>query len=233
MTFKYRYRYQIIIISIIIILILGIVFSYFYIFKDNKKETKSEKLLSLSKETKKIKKVKKVEEIKKIMVDIKGEVNNPGIYSLDTNSRVIDAINLAGGITKNGDTSVLNLSKKLSDEMVIIVYSYYEVSNFSYTKEKEEQVNKSCSSGVNEIENDACITETEDEKESSNTDTKISINTATKEELMTLTGIGEAKALNIIKYREEHGLFQSIDDIKNVDGIGDSLFAKIKENITV
>ena len=166
------------------------------------------------------------------MVDVKGYVNNPGIYKLKKDSRVIDAINTAGGVTAEGDTSVLNLSKKLDDEMVIIVYSYTQVENFKSVKEEEKVVQQECQVGVNEIENDACITE-EHESNDINQNTKVSINTATLEELMTLEGVGEAKAKAIIEYRKTNGNFNSIEDLLNVSGIGESLLAKIKENITL
>ncbi len=161
-------------------------------------------------------------------VDIKGEVLTPGIYSLDSNKRVIDVIDMAGGLTENADTSVINLSKKIKDEMVIIIYSKSEVKEFEKTKEKETQVQEKCiQKDENSLKNDACIS-----TDSKTTSGKVSINTGTKEELMTLSGIGESKAQDIIKYREENGSFKTIEDIKNVSGIGDSLFAKIKENIT-
>ena len=161
-------------------------------------------------------------------MDIKGEIINPGIYSLEANSRVIDVINLAGGLTQNANTTVINLSKKITDEMVIIIYSNEQVANFSKTKEMEENIQEKCQGDT--IKNDACI-EISDEQEQ--TSQMISLNTASKEELMQLPGIGEAKALDIIKYREENGLFKNIEDIKNVSGIGDSLFAKIKDFITI
>ncbi len=232
MTFKYRYRKQILIISLIILIIGGSIFSYFYFFKEDKKENneKSEILLS-SKKKKNEKKKETKEVIEDIMVDVKGEVVNSGIYTLKTGSRVIDAINMAGGITKNGDTSVLNLSKKLTDEMVIVVYSYYEVKNFTKTKEVEEVVNNSCVNSSDGVENGACI-ENDVELEESNSK-KVSLNSATIDELMTLSGIGEAKAKSIIDYRDKNGGFKNIEDIKNVTGIGDSLFDKIKENITL
>ena len=95
------------------------------------------------------------------------------------------------------------------------------------SKETEKIVQEKCiKKDENALKNDACITD------SVKTSGKVSINTATKEELMSLTGIGDSKAEDIIKYREENGLFKTIEDIKNVSGIGDSLFAKIKENIT-
>ena len=222
MTFRYRYRKQIIIGLIITIIVIGlIVFTIVNIKKDNKEEDIVVE--------KKITKKKEKEVVEELKVDIKGQVINPGIYSLKANSRVIDVIAAAGGLTEFADTSVINLSKKIKDEMVIIVYSREEVIDFHKTKEIEKQVEERCIQKDEEsLKNDACIT-----TDNNSTPTgKISINTATMEELMTLTGIGEAKAKDIISYREKNGPFKTIEDIKNVSGIGDSLFAKIKENIT-
>lgn len=230
MTWKYRYRKQILVVVLFTLLITSCISLYVVKFNKTSKEKnkKQEIVLTEKKEVQEKKAEKENNSI--IMVDIKGEVANPGIYTLEGTKRVIDVINMAGGITKNADTSVLNLSKKLKDEMVIIVYSYYEVKNFSYIKEIEKKVQTECSKGINNIQNDACIEENEATEETSSI---ISINTATKEELMTLTGIGEKKAEDIIKYREENGEFTSIEDIKNVKGIGDSLFEKIKDYITL
>lgn len=222
MTFRYRYRKQIIIGLIITIILIGlIVFTIVNIKKDKKEDDIVVE--------KKITKKKNKEVVEELKVDIKGQVINPGIYSLKANSRVIDVIVAAGGLTEFADTSVINLSKKIKDEMVIIVYSREEVMDFHKTKEIEKQVEELCIQKDEEsLKNDACIT-----TDNNSTPTgKISINTATMEELMTLTGIGEAKAKDIISYREKNGPFKTIEDIKNVSGIGDSLFAKIKENIT-
>lgn len=137
------------------------------------------------------------------------------------NSVVIDVIEIAGGLIEGADTSMINLAKIVSDEMTIIIYSNEEVLE----KYKEEI----CVCDCPEITNDACI-----DNENVSTDTElVNINTASKEELMTITGIGESKADTIIKYREENGNFKSIEDIKNVSGIGESLFEKIKDYITV
>jgi competence protein ComEA len=140
----------------------------------------------------------------------------------------MDAIMMAGGLTDQADTSVINLSKKVTDEMVIIIYSKEEVSNFSKTKETEQVIQKSCQQqDETSLKNDACIT-------SEKTITgKISINNATIEELMTLSGIGEAKAKEIISYREKNGPFQEIQDLLKVPGIGENLFASIQEDITL
>ena len=215
--------------TIIVVIIGSLIFLGYYYFNDKEDSKKKTNLLESTKKEDKEKDSKK-EEITEIMIDIKGEVINQGIYKLKSGSRVIDAINMAGGLTNNANTSVLNLSKKLIDEMVIIVYSNYEVENFEKTKEEETKVLESCKTGYDNIENDACIEpETSIETQTS----KISINNASLEELMTLSGIGEAKAKSIIEYREQNGGFNSIEDIKNVTGIGDALFDQIKENITL
>lgn len=223
-TFKYRYRKQIVIGIFILFLLVGGTILTIFMFQSDKKD-KSDLVVSTA--TNSLKKKSKKENIEDYKVDIKGEILTPGIYTLKSNSRVIDVIEMSGGLTENADTSVINLSKKITDEMVIIIYSKSEVKDFKKTKETEKIVQEKCvKKDENALKNDACITD------SAKTSGKVSINTATKEELMTLTGIGDSKAEDIIKYREENGPFKAIEDIKNVSGIGDSLFAKIKENIT-
>lgn len=223
MTFHYRYRKQIF-IGIIIFIALSL--TTFFIIKNTKhtsKKTNQEKIV--------VEKKKKEEKevIKYLEVDIKGEVITPGIYKLKEESRVIDVINAAGGLTENANTSVINLSKKITDEMVIIIYSNSQVEDFSKTKEIENQVIDYCNQvDENSLHNDACIT-----KDNSATPKgKISISNATLEELMTLPGVGEAKAKSIIEYRNSNGPFNQIEDIMKVSGIGDNLFAQIKEYIT-
>ena len=222
-TFHYRHRKEII-IGIIISFVIGTaIFLYFY----NKEDSLDSPPITIKKKTE-IKK-EEVKETEKISVDIKGEVVTPGIYFMEANTRVIDVIDKAGGLTENADTTVINLSKKLKDEMVIIIYSKDQVKNFEETKKQEEQLQEKCiQPDENSLKNDACITNNQ-----TTNNGKVNINTATKEELMTLTGIGESKAKDIIKYRETSGLYTSIDDIKKVTGIGESIFAQIKENITV
>lgn len=165
------------------------------------------------------------EELKKekVIVDVKGMVVNPGVYEIDKKARVNDAILLAGGLKEGADTSLINLAKVVEDEMTIIVYSNEEVRE----KYKEEV----CVCDCPLISNDACLEN--NNTTSKNTNNLVNINNATYEELLTINGIGASKAEAIIKYREENGKFNSIEDIKNVSGIGDSLFAKIKDYITV
>lgn len=236
MTLRYRYRKQII-ISFLIILTLSLTGVGIYKFyPKNEKEEKTEILVTKKSEKasdNKTTETTKENNIEEIMVDVKGFVNSPGIYKLKKDSRVIDAINTAGGVTAEGDTSVLNLSKKLEDEMVIIVYSYTQVANFKEVKKEENLIQQECQKGINEVENDACIEENNEDTEETTENKKVSINTGTLEELMTLEGVGESKAKAIIEYRETNGNFNSIEDLLNVSGIGESLLAKIKENITL
>lgn len=174
-------------------------------------------------------------EIKNIKVDIKGEVVNPGVYELKENDRVSDAIKISGGLTENADTELINLSKILKDEMVIIIYNKNEIEEIRKTQNQPETIikyiEKKCT--CPDATNDACIKKEINSESEENKDKKISINTASLEELLEITGIGETKAKAIIKYREENGTFETIEDIKNVSGIGESTFEKIKNNITV
>ena len=152
-------------------------------------------------------------------VDIKGAVANPGVYSIESNKRVIDAIKMAGGLLDNSDTTNINLSKYVTDEMVIVIY----------TKEELEKINNS----IDYSFNDAYQDYNNSKNKSSDNNNLININSASLEELKTLPGIGDTKAKSIIDYRESNGKFNSIEDIQNVKGIGSSLYEKIKNNITV
>ena len=171
------------------------------------------------------------EEIIKYNVDIKGAVKKPGVYQIDKNLTINDAINIAGGLTNEADTSLINLAKKITDEMVIIIYTKEEVKNSNIINTVIKVVEKECV--CPNIENDGClnneITDNITNKEDSSL---ININTASIEELKTINGIGESKAKKIIEYREKNGNFNTIEDIKNVEGIGDTLYETIKIYIT-
>lgn len=169
------------------------------------------------------------DEVTRIKVDIKGSVVSPDVYEVDSNSRVIDIINIAGGVTEDADTDSINLSKKVSDEDVIIIYSREELENNK--KSYEEKIDYCTTDN-----NSACATNvvTFDDNNKEDTDsTIININTATVEDFMKLSGIGEAKAKSIIEYRNSIGSFSKVEDIKNVTGIGDSIFDKIKDYLTL
>ena len=177
--------------------------------------------------------------MKYIYVDVKGAVKKPGVYKLEEGSRVIDAINKSGGLNKNADTSVINLSKKLEDGNVIIIYT----SDYIEERKKEEivieYIEKDCVCPDNT--NDGCINDNEiiveqpenNDNSNENIIKKLSLNKATLEELLTLPGIGKSKAEDILNYIKENGEFKTIDEIKEVKGIGDALFEKIKEHITI
>ncbi len=233
MTFTYRYRKQIL-IGICLFLVLSVLGLSLLFQKNDTKKTSEDIVLNTEEEEIEVKKPEEEEQVTYYQVDIKGEINNPGIYEVKEGSRVIDVIRLAGDLTSNADTSVLNLSKKVKDEMVIIVYSYDEVANFTETKEKEKIEQEACIK-QSELINGACIGDSSltNQEENSEPSIKISLNNATLEELMTLNGIGESKAKAIIAYRDTVGAFKSIEELKNVDGIGDTLFEQIKENITM
>ncbi len=159
-----------------------------------------------------------------LIVDIKGHVKNPGVYSFkeSDNARIINLIEKAGGLLKDADTSTINLSKKIEDEMIIIIYSKSEITNYVKTQDDLKKKLEICE---NKLKNDGCIKETV-------TNTKININEASISELETLNGIGRTRAEAIVEYRKK-SRFKTIEEIMNVDGIGESLFANIKENITV
>ena len=229
MTFWYRHRKIILGILISILFIGGLIFYYIDKSSSKKKVEKKKEVVVEKKITKKKKLKEKEDDLLK--VDIKGEINKPGIYSAKENSRVIDIINMAEGLTENADTTVINLSKKIEDEMVIIIYSKEEVSNFTKTKEKEKVLNENCKHPENtDLTNDACI----DYENNNISDTGIiNINKASLEELMKLPGIGESKAKSIISYREKNNGFNSIEEIKKVEGIGDNLYAQIEKVITI
>ena len=176
--------------------------------------------------------------MEKVKVDIKGEIKHPGVYELEQGKRVNDVIKLAGGLTSNADTSVTNLSKKLSDEMVIIIYSKKQIESFTSTKNNENEKNKKCKNNE-KIINDSCVAingDSSDKTSGFNSNKQaslININTASLDELMLLSGIGKSKAEAIIDYRNKNGKFSSINDLLNVSGIGQALFEKIKSNITI
>lgn len=251
-TFLNQNKFKIITGCSLLIVCLGITFVFL-----SKDKFKSERIVYENLAEEKTEEVLEIPEVvdnvvEYYFVDIKGSVNNPGVYSLEKGKRVVDAINIAGGLKNDANTKLLNLSREVSDEMVIIVYSNSEIQNYQSLKETKKVVENICKE---EIKNDACIcndksdeevvgeTETKEEKEElkesniSNTKEtitdKININKATLEELITLPKIGEAKAKAIIEYRNTSGLFKTIEDIKNVSGIGDSLFESIKDYITI
>ncbi len=142
----------------------------------------------------------------KIYVTLAGEVTNPGMYEMTTDDRINDAIKKAGGFTENSYTDNINLAQKLEDGQYIYILSVEQ------GKSLENESNFNSENGFQGI---------------------VNINTATIDELCKLPGIGEKTAEKIIEYREELDGFDTIEELKNVEGIGESKFNKIKFNITV
>lgn len=140
-----------------------------------------------------------------ICIHVTGCVANPGVYQLAKGSRVYEAIVLAGGFSENADKEFLNQAAELSDGQKLHVYSIEESATAS------QYISSS-------------VTQQEDNQ-------LVNINTASKEQLMTLPGIGESRAESIIAYREENGGFKTIEDIMKVSGIKDAAFSKIKNYI--
>lgn len=226
---------------LIIVLLLGaicfLVWNSYFKKNDNLLENDDVNLISDNLE--KVEESSNVSEEKYILVDVKGEVKKPGVYKLKENSRVIDAINASGGLTKKAYTKYINLSRILKDENVIIVNSTSEIkkvssgNNITEVKINNNSKNSASISESELITNDNVKSEEDNTGNSLESNQKVNINTATKEELMKLSNIGESKAEKIIDYRTANGNFNSIEDIKKVSGIGDKLYDSIKENITV
>ena len=156
------------------------------------------------------------EEIEKIKIYITGQVKTNGTIELDAGSRIEDAIILAGGTTNIADLSKINLAYKLEDGQKVYIPSIYEntISEVISTENGENIIEEPYNSG-------------------STLNKKININTATEEKLCSIPGIGESTAKKIISYRNENGNFSSIEDLKNVSGIGNKKFEKIKKFVDI
>ncbi len=201
-------------------LFLCLIIYYLYTTKNNKEiKTINESVVvnSIMEE--------KLVEPEYIYVDVKGSVKKPNVYKLEKGSRTIDAIKIAGGLSKNANTRFINLSKILNDGDVIVIYSSDEIKKAQKTNTIVVETPCVCE----EIKNDSCYNENNNQTNSG----LVNINTASLDQLLTLTGIGEAKAKAIIEYRQSNGNFNVIEDITKVSGISETIFSKIKNYITV
>lgn len=153
-----------------------------------------------------------------LKVYICGAVNNPGVYELSEGDRICDLIVLAGGLRSDAEERLVNQAALLEDGMQITIYT------------KEESAKAGTDTAGLQIDVQTAGTDQAARKPA---DTKVNINTADKEELMTLNGIGETRADSILAYRMTHGRFDSVEAIMNVDGIKDKLFEKIRDEIEV
>ncbi len=176
----------------------------------------SEELISNTLEEPKVTEAKEI-----IRVDVKGMVKKAGVYELAKDSIVNDAIKKAGGLTSKADTTNVNLSKSLTNEMVI------------YIPKKEEVTKSTVNDALVDKSNSVGFIDNESSNETTNTTTKVNINTATLKDLITLNGIGESKAQAILEYRTKNGNFKTLEDLKKVSGIGEAAYEKIKDNICI
>ncbi|MGU8048793.1 helix-hairpin-helix domain-containing protein [Streptococcus suis] len=145
-----------------------------------------------------------------LVVDVKGAVVKPGLYTLEADARVNDAVEAAGGLTSQADPKSINLAQKLSDEAVVYVAS--EDENISVV------ASTTASSAMSQEEKNTNL---------------VNLNTATEADLQTISGIGAKRATDIIAYREANGGFKSVDDLNNVSGIGDKTMESIRPYVTV
>ena len=159
-----------------------------------------------------------------LAVYVCGQVEKPGVYELEQGSRIADAIALAGGMTEEAATDAWNLAQLLTDAQMIRVPS---------REEAEALKNETAEGGIGRSEGVSGEGAAGAAAPGMDADGRISLNEASKVQLMTLPGIGEAKAEAILKYRSEHGSFDSIEEIMNIPGIKEGVFSKIKDQITI
>jgi competence protein ComEA len=150
---------------------------------------------------------------KTVMVDIKGAVNHPGVFSINEGSRVVDALKLAGGVTSEADPNQINLAQHVTDEMVIFVPKKGEAPPASLLTGGNGQTPTGESSG------------------NQTGAPMVHLNSASLTDLETLPGIGPSKAQAIFDYRTKNGPFHTLDDLKNVTGIGDKSFERIRPQL--
>ena len=146
-----------------------------------------------------------------VAIDIKGAVKMPGVYELKADDRVNEALKAAGGPLPNADLCQVNLAKQLTDQQMIYIPLQGETPVISSATEPSAANNE----------------------HGSDDSAKVNINTATKEQLCQITGIGDKKADLILQYRQEHGQFKSVDELKEINGFGEKTVAKLKDHLSI
>ncbi|AOF48865.1 helix-hairpin-helix domain-containing protein [Tetragenococcus halophilus] len=149
---------------------------------------------------------KTTEETGKIIVDIKGEINKPGVYELEGDARVKEVILEAGGLTKQAEEKQLNLAEKLQDQQMIYIPNKEEAEEMAIDGDKET---------------------------GDNNEDMIDINAADINELQKISGVGPAKAQAIVDYREENGAFESVDELNEISGFGEKTVEKLRDSIKI
>ncbi len=205
---------QKIVILVIVIIIIIISISYYSYTKENIEYEE----LSVINQTNTVNSEKTEKEINKIKVHISGAVEKEGVIELESNSRIADLIEKAGGIKQNAYMKEVNLASKLEDGEKVYIPTKEE---YEKDKKQETATNMVISNKQELVTGN---------KQSSN---KININTATQEQLDNLPGVGASTAQKIINYRKENGKFKKKEDLKNVSGIGDSKYNQLKDLIEI
>lgn len=217
-----------IVVYIIIISVIALIIHEVAIKKENFIENITDINTIETSEENETKEQEKVDITKGIMVYITGEVKNPGIYELEENSRIKDVIEKAGGLKETADITDINLATILQDEDKITIPTKDKTME---EKQNTERIQSNKQSKTTEKSQNTTSISTNTTGKNQNT--KVNINTATQTELETLPGIGPSTASKIVSYRKENGKFKSIEEIKKVNGIGESKYKKIKELIKV
>lgn len=204
----------------IVLAIAGvIVVALFAIYMNTKSNLNTYTMVNDTEEKEEKQEVSKIEDtpIEKIFIHITGAVMKEGVVEIENNARIKDAIEMAGGLREDADISNVNLAYILKDGQKIYIPKKSEIvqNDMIVTEENGEEVIIDDGGDLEEING------------------KININTAGIEQLEKLSGIGEGTAIKIIEYRKDNGKFKSIEDLKNVSGIGDAKFNNIKNNICV
>lgn len=235
-----KYSRDILLFGLLLILLVLIIYLGFFVKEENEKKISNE-IGYANIDNDQMEKIEENTNNSKIFVDIKGAIKKPGVYEVDASAIVNDLIKLAGGFNSNAYQDGINLSKKLKNEMVVYIYTKSEISKYQSESNKLNSIDREiCTTpdyNICECINDKNgiieIGEKQNDNKSDSVSNIVNINTASINELITLTGIGESKALAIIKYREDNGNFTKIEDIMNVSGIGEKAFEKIKDLITI
>lgn len=160
-----------------------------------------------------------------VFVHVCGAVVSPGVYGMEAEARVYEAVSCAGGLREDAAGEAVNQAQKVTDGERIYIPTREEVEAGLTLQAETDMIQpeKGANGSTDEVGG----------VRTGNTDGKLNINTASFEELKTLNGIGDTRAESILKYREEHGGFQTIEDLMNVEGIKEGVFEKIKDRITV
>lgn len=212
-------KQKIILIFLGIIAVIGI--TYYSYTNEKNIEISQENELEVENETNEINvDEENSEKIATIKVHVSGAVKNEGVYELEEDARIADAIEKAGGVLDIANMKNVNLASKLEDGMKIYIPKQGE--DVLENNLEENSNNKETTLGGSGTNSNV-----------GNEKGKININKATKEELDTLPGIGESTAQKIIKYREEHGSFKNIEELKEVKGIGDAKYEEIKDLVDI